>query len=75
MGANKHYQDYRSYRYLEKDRAYKSFTLAKEIGRVPSRQLALSPTEEQRVQTLLAQHIAIFMHDHPVALTPCLAIT
>jgi membrane dipeptidase len=66
MGANKQYQDYRSYQYLEKDRDYKSFTLAKEIGRVSSRQIALSPAEEQRVQTLLAQHFAISMHDHPV---------
>jgi membrane dipeptidase len=66
MGANKQYQGYQSYQYLEKDRDYKSFKLAKEIARVPSRQLSLSPAEEQRVQTLLAQHIAISMHDHPV---------
>src|SRR5690349_6223614 len=66
MGANKQYHDYRSYQYLEKDRDYKSFPLAKEIGRVPSRQIPLSPAEEQRVQTLLAQHLAISMHDHPV---------
>jgi membrane dipeptidase len=66
MGANKQYQGYRSYQYLEQDRDYKSFKLAKEIARVPSRQLPLSPAEEQRVQALLAQHIAISMHDHPV---------
>ncbi len=66
MGANKQHQGYRSYQYLEKDRDYKSFTLAKEIGRAPSRQIALSPPEEQRVQMLLSQHLAISMHDHPV---------
>ncbi|MBI3797891.1 MAG: membrane dipeptidase, partial [Deltaproteobacteria bacterium] len=42
--------------------------LAKEIGRVPSRQIVLSPAEEQRVQALLAKHIAISMHDHPVVM-------
>src|SRR5215813_9287364 len=66
MGANKQYTGYRSYQYLEEDRDYKRFILTKEIGRVPSRQVALSPAEEQRVQALLAKNIAISMHDHPV---------
>ena len=68
MGTHKQYTGYRSYQYLEEDSDYKSFTLAKEIGRVPSRQIALSAAEEQRVQALLAQHIAISMHDHPVVM-------
>jgi len=68
MGTHKQYTGYRSYQYLEENLDYKSFTLAKEIGRVPSRQVALSPVEEQRVQELLAQHIAISMHDHPVVM-------
>src|SRR5216684_4329491 len=69
MGTHKQYTGYRSYQYLEENLDYKSFTLAKEIGRVPSRQVALSSVEEQRVQEILAQHIAISMHDHP-AVTP-----
>ena len=68
MGTHKQYTGYRSYQYLEENLDYKSFTLAKEIGRVPSRQVALSPVEEQRVLELLAQHIAISMHDHPVVM-------
>ena len=68
MGTHKQYTGYRSYQYLEENLDYKSFTLAKEIGRVPSRQVALSPVEEQRVQEILAQHIAISMHDHPVVM-------
>ncbi|HJY84631.1 MAG TPA: membrane dipeptidase [Candidatus Binatia bacterium] len=68
MGTNKQYTGYRSYQYLEEDRDYKRFILAKEIGRVPSRQVALSPAEEQRVQALLAKNIAISMHDHPVVM-------
>jgi membrane dipeptidase len=66
MGAQKHYTGYRPYQYLEENVDYKSYRLAKEIGRVPSGQIALSPAEEQRAQTLLAKNIAISMHDHPV---------
>ncbi len=68
MGANKQYTGYRSYQYLEESHDYKRFPLAKEIARVPSRQIVLSPAEEQRTQALLAQHIAISMHDHPVVM-------
>jgi len=68
MGTHKQYAGYRSYQYLEEGRDYKSFMLAKEIERVPSRQIALSQAEEQRVQTLLAKHLAISMHDHPVVM-------
>src|SRR5215831_13969461 len=68
MGAHKQYTGYQPYQYLEKNLDYKSFSLAREIGRVPSRPIALSPAEEQRVQELLANHIAISMHDHPVVI-------
>jgi len=68
MGAHKQYAGYQPYQYLEKNLDYQSFSLAREIGRVPSRQIALSPLEEQRVQELLANHIAISMHDHPVVI-------
>ena len=66
MGANKQYKGYRPYQYLEENVDYKSFKLAKEIGRVPSGHIELSPAEEQRVQELLAKNVAISMHDHPV---------
>ncbi|HKA54376.1 MAG TPA: membrane dipeptidase, partial [Candidatus Binatia bacterium] len=68
MGAHKQYTGYQPYQYLEKNLDYKSFSLAREIGRVPSRPIALSPAEEQRVQGLLANHIAISMHDYPVVI-------
>ncbi|MBI3796831.1 MAG: diguanylate cyclase, partial [Deltaproteobacteria bacterium] len=55
MGTHKQYIGYRSYQYLDEGRDYRSFALAKEIGRVPSRQIVLSPAEEQRVQALLAK--------------------
>ena len=68
MGARKQYTGYQPYQYLEKNLDYKSFSLAREIGRVPSRPIALAPAEEQRAQDLLANHIAISMHDHPVVI-------
>ena len=66
MRVNRQYRGYRSYQYLEGNVDYKSFRLAKEIGRVSSHQIELSQTEEQRVRKLLAENIAISMHDHPV---------
>jgi membrane dipeptidase len=66
MGANKQYKGYRSYQYLEENVDYQSFRLAKEIGRVPSGRIELSPAEEQQVQELLAKNLVISMHDHPV---------
>lgn len=66
MGANKQYQGYRSYQYLEENVDYKGFRLAREIDRVPSRCIELSPAEEKRVQDILARNIVISMHDHPV---------
>lgn len=68
MGAHKQYKGYRPYQYLEENVDYRSFKLAKEIGRVPSRQIELSPAEEQRVEELLAKNVAISMHDHPVVM-------
>ena len=60
------YDGYESYQCLDAERNYKRFQLAREVGRVASSQIALSPAEEERVQKLLADNIAIAMHDHPV---------
>ena len=66
MGTPKHYAGYRSYQYLDAESDYKAFRLAKQVGRVPSARVALSPDQEQRVQDLLARYVAVSMHDHPV---------
>lgn len=66
MGTHKHYAGYRSYQYLDAESDYKAFRLAKQVGRVPSARVALSSGQEQRAQDLLARHVAISMHDHPV---------
>jgi membrane dipeptidase len=65
MGAIKRYTGYQSYQYLEKGLDYKDFKLAKQIGRVPSTQVELAEDEEKRVQKLIAENIAVSMHDHP----------
>lgn len=66
MENHKQYTGYQSYQYLDAPRDYKRFRLAKEVGRVTSSQIVLSPAEEARAQSLLAENIAISMHDHPV---------
>ena len=66
MENHKQYTGYQSYQYLDAPRDYKRFRLAKEVGRVASSQIALTPAEEARMQSLLAENIAISMHDHPV---------
>ena len=68
MGTHKHYAGYRSYQYLDAESDYKAFRLAKQVGRVPSARVTLSPSQEQRAQDLLARHVAISMHDHPVVM-------
>ncbi|HEV8306903.1 MAG TPA: membrane dipeptidase [Methylomirabilota bacterium] len=66
MGTNKKSAGYRSYQYLEENVDYRGFHLARELGRVPSRRVEVSPDEEARVQRLLADHVVVSMHDHPV---------
>jgi membrane dipeptidase len=66
VGTNKRYEGYRSYQYLEANADYRGFHLTKELGRVPSRQVEVSPAEEARVQRLLADNVVVSMHDHPV---------
>jgi membrane dipeptidase len=66
VGANKRYTGYRSYQYLEENIDYRGFALAKELGRVASRPVEVTPAEEARVQRLLADNVVVSMHDHPV---------
>lgn len=65
MGSNKQYKGYQSFQYLEKGTDYKDFKLAKEIDRVPSSKVEVTDEEEERAQRLIADNIAISMHDHP----------
>ena len=62
------YKGHKSYTYLEPHVDYQVFTLAQEIDRVPGYDLGLSDTQRERVTRLLADHLAISLHEHPVIL-------
>jgi len=63
MGLNKKYSGYRSFDYLKGD--FKQFKLAKEINRVKSSVVELSKSEEERVDVIFKNNVAISLHDHP----------
>ncbi|MDP9265394.1 MAG: dipeptidase [Chloroflexota bacterium] len=58
------YTGYRSFQYLEAGDDYRAFELAAELDRVPSRRVEVSGEQEERVQRLLDEHLAISLHDH-----------
>jgi len=62
----KGYKGYKSYQYLEKDKDYKGFELAKEIDRVEPYLIPLTPEDEKRVENIIKNNIIISLHDHPV---------
>jgi len=65
MGVNKKYSGYKSFQYLEPDKDYKVFKLAKEIGRVEQYTLPLSKSEEERVQEIIRESVIVDLHEHP----------
>lgn len=62
--THKRYAGYRSFQYLEPGTDYKQFTLVKELERVPSRKVEVSPKQEERAQRLLHENLVISLHDH-----------
>ncbi|MBX6351396.1 MAG: membrane dipeptidase [Clostridia bacterium] len=58
------YDGYRSFQYLTPEVDYRPFRLAKEIGRVPSTRVPVSPEEEARVERLLEEALVIDLHEH-----------
>jgi membrane dipeptidase len=63
--SKKNYNGYRSYQYLEPGVDYKPFRLVREIGRVESLTVEVSPAEEERAQQLLETALVVSLHDHP----------
>lgn len=61
---NKRYSGYQSFEYLEPGLDYKPFKLAKELGRVPSRGVEVTPEQEERVRRIFEQNLIISLHDH-----------
>jgi membrane dipeptidase len=60
----KRYTGYRSFDYLEPGTDYTEFKLAREVNRVPSRVVDVSPEQEARTQRLLQENLVISLHDH-----------
>ena len=58
------YAGYRSFSYLEPGVDFVPFELAREVGRVPSRRVEVSPAEEERALRLLDEHTVVSLHDH-----------
>lgn len=63
-GNQKVYDGYKSFQYLEADVDYKSYNLAKEVGRVPSFSYPVTDEQENEVQTILDEDLMISMHEH-----------
>lgn len=61
---NKRYDGYKAFQYLEPGVDYKVFELSRELERVPSRQVEVTPEQEERVRSLFAEHPIISLHDH-----------
>ncbi|TDC04525.1 diguanylate cyclase [Nonomuraea longispora] len=62
------YRGYTAYGYLEPGVDYAAFKLAEQIGRVPAYDGGLSAEQEERVGRILAEHVAISLHEHAVVL-------
>ena len=60
----KRYDGYKSFQYLEPGVDYKEYKLVKELNRVPSKQVEVSPEEEARVKRLFEENLVISLHDH-----------
>ena len=58
------YKGYTSFEYLEAGSDYRAFELAADIDRVKSTKVDVTKEQEDRVQRLLTEHLAISLHDH-----------
>ena len=63
-GRTLRYAGYRSFAYLQPGADYRAFELATDLDRVEPYVVAVSGAEEARAQRLLAENIAISLHDH-----------
>ncbi len=58
------YNGYKSFQYLEEGADYRQFKLAKEVNRVPSPKVAVTPDQEAHVKKIFEQNLVISLHDH-----------
>jgi len=62
--SKKKYDGYSSYSYLKVGEDYQDIPLAKEIDRVPSATVELSPQQDRRARAILDREQIVSMHDH-----------
>lgn len=60
----KRYDGYKSFQYLEAGTDYKAFKLVPELNRVPSKQVEVTPEQEERVKRIFEENLIISLHDH-----------
>jgi membrane dipeptidase len=60
----KRYNGYKSFQYLEPGVDYKEFELDQQLDRVPSKKVEVTDEQEQRVQDIFRNNLAISLHDH-----------
>jgi len=65
LEASPRYAGYTSYSYVRAGIDYQDFELVPELGRVPEYDLGLSDEQQQRVERLLLENIALSLHEHP----------
>ncbi|WP_147916798.1 dipeptidase [Ruania zhangjianzhongii] len=62
------YDGYRAYSYLEADKDYQPFELAKQLDRVPAHDLQLDDQQQARVDRILDEEIVFSLHEHAIVL-------
>jgi membrane dipeptidase len=68
--------DYASFGYLDDEpAAFARFPLAQESGRVPAYDGGFDAATVARAEQLLAQHVVVSLHDHPVRFPADMALT
>jgi membrane dipeptidase len=68
--------DYASFGYLDDEpAAFARFPLARESGRVPAYDGGFDPATVARAEMLLAEHVVVSLHDHPVRFPADMALT
>jgi membrane dipeptidase len=68
--------DYASFGYLDDEpAAFARFPLAQESGRVPAYDGGFDAATVARAERLLAQHVVVSLHDHPVRFPADMALT
>jgi membrane dipeptidase len=61
---SKRYDGYRSFQYLEAGVDFPDFAVVKQLNRVPSTQVEVTPEQEDRVKRLFEENLVVSLHDH-----------